>query len=90
MAVEPQQGALCRQLVRREVARDGREALAQFHTIAPIASVAKRAEPLVGMSLMAAALAVSQQDFVHLWLQLGNERTTGMFPSTAAREDSAP
>ena len=51
LAVQPQQGALFRQLVRREVASNGRKRLSQFHTVAPIASVAKRAEPLVRMSL---------------------------------------
>src|SRR5260370_29630936 len=51
LSVKPKQGALRRKLVRCAVARDGREGLAQFHSVAPIASVAKRAEPLETVGL---------------------------------------
>ena len=51
LSIEPQQGAFLRELVRREVARDGREALTQFLPVATVASVAKRAEPVVAVGL---------------------------------------
>src|SRR5436309_8118768 len=41
---ERQQGACQGQVVRREVARDGRQALAQLLSAATMASIAKRAE----------------------------------------------
>src|SRR5260370_41518384 len=46
LPIEPQQGALLRELVRSEVATDGREGLTQFRPVEPVASGAKRAEPL--------------------------------------------
>jgi hypothetical protein len=45
LSVEPQQGALLRELVRSEIATNGRESLAQFHSVASVASIPKRAEP---------------------------------------------
>ena len=51
LSIEPEQGAFPRELVRREVARDGREALTQFLPVAPVASIAKRTEPVVAMGL---------------------------------------
>jgi hypothetical protein len=51
LAVEPQQGALFRELVRREIATNGREGLAQFHSVEPVAPVAKRAEPTFSCEL---------------------------------------
>ena len=51
LAVQPRQDALFRQLVRHEVARDSCKIFPQFLPVAPVAAVAKRAEPLVGMSL---------------------------------------
>src|SRR5258708_2627055 len=51
LAVEPQQGARLRKLVRGEVARDRRKSLAQLRAVAPVAAVAKTAEPLEAMSL---------------------------------------
>ncbi len=41
LSVKPEQGALFRELVRREIATDGRESLAQFLPVEPVASVAK-------------------------------------------------
>src|SRR5579875_2340352 len=46
LSIKPEQNALFREQVRREIAVDGRESLAQFLTIEPVASVAKGAEPL--------------------------------------------
>ena len=46
LAKDMQQGPLCWELVRGEVARDHCEALAQFRSVAPVASIAKRTEPL--------------------------------------------
>ena len=46
LSIEPEQGALLGELVCREIATDGREALAQFRSVATVAAVAKRAEPL--------------------------------------------
>ena len=51
LAIEPQQGVRLGQMVRREVARDGRQALAQLLAVATVAAIAKRTEPLVRMSL---------------------------------------
>jgi hypothetical protein len=45
LPIEPEQGADLWQLVRREVPTDGCQALAQFRSVATVASVAKRAEP---------------------------------------------
>ena len=45
LAVEPQQGMLRQELLRREVARDGGKRLSQFLSVAPVAFVAKGAEP---------------------------------------------
>jgi hypothetical protein len=44
LPIQPEQGTLLRDLVRSEVATDGREGLAQFHSVDSIASIAKRAE----------------------------------------------
>src|SRR5437660_8015502 len=51
LSIEPQQGALLWELVCREIATDGREALAQFRSVATVAAVAKRAEPLEAVGL---------------------------------------
>jgi hypothetical protein len=51
VAVESEQGALVRDLVRRQVTTNGRETLAQFRPVAPIAFVPNTAEPLEAMSL---------------------------------------
>ncbi len=51
LAIEPEQGTRLWKLMRREVARDGRSALSQFLPVAPVASVAKRAEPLEAVGL---------------------------------------
>src|SRR6266566_5444470 len=51
LSIEPQQGALLWELVCREIATDGREALAQFRSVATVAAVAKRAEPLESVGL---------------------------------------
>jgi hypothetical protein len=51
LPVEPEQDTRLWDLVRREVARDRRECLAQFRSVASVASVAKTAEPLVAMGL---------------------------------------
>src|SRR6266568_7778459 len=45
LSVEAEQGARLWELMRREVATNGREALTQFLSITTVASVAKRAEP---------------------------------------------
>ena len=50
LAIEPEQSALLWELVCREIATDGREALAQFRAVATVAAVAKRAEPLDAVS----------------------------------------
>jgi hypothetical protein len=46
LSVKPEQVALRRKLVGRKVARDRGKSLAQFRSVEPVASVAKRAEPL--------------------------------------------
>jgi hypothetical protein len=51
LAKDMQQGACQGQVVRREVARDGRQALAQLLSVATIASIAKRAEPTFSYEL---------------------------------------
>ncbi len=51
LSVESKQGACLWELVRREVTRDGREALTQLLPVATVAPVAKRAEPLETMGL---------------------------------------
>jgi hypothetical protein len=51
LSIEPQQGTLLRELVPSRVATDGREGLAQFRPVKPVASVAKRTEPLVAVGL---------------------------------------
>ncbi len=51
LAIEPQQSALFRELVRRKVATNGHESLAQFRSVASVASIPKRAEPLVAVGL---------------------------------------
>src|SRR5579875_1696961 len=51
LAVEPEQGALLWELVRREIPIDGREALSQFCSVAAVAAIAKRAEPLEAVGL---------------------------------------
>ncbi len=45
LSIEPEEGEPLWELVRREVARDRREGLAQFRSVATVAPVAKRAEP---------------------------------------------
>ncbi len=47
LPIEPEHGALLRKLVGSEVATDGREGLTKFLPVESVASVAKRAEPLV-------------------------------------------
>src|SRR5260221_4539273 len=51
LAVEPEQAACLWELVRRKIATNGCQTLTQFHPVATIASVAKRAEPLEGVGL---------------------------------------
>src|SRR5512135_220262 len=51
LAVEPQQGLFRQELLRREVARDGGKRLSQFLSVAPVAFVAKTAEPLEAVGL---------------------------------------
>src|SRR5260370_40311080 len=51
LSVEPKQGTRLWDLVCCEVARDRREALAEFRSVASVAAVAKTAEPLIAMSL---------------------------------------
>src|SRR6266516_50397 len=51
LPIEPEEGALLRKLVGSEVATDGREGLTKFLPVESVASVAKRAEPLVGVGL---------------------------------------
>ncbi len=51
LPVEPQQGARSFELRRREIAPNGQEPLAQFLPVPPVATMAKRAEPLVAMGL---------------------------------------
>src|SRR5713226_3371928 len=46
LSIEPEEGVPLWELVLREVARDRREGLAQFRSVATVAPVAKRAEPL--------------------------------------------
>jgi hypothetical protein len=41
LSVKPEQGALFRELLRREIAPNGRESLVQFPSVEPVASVAK-------------------------------------------------
>ena len=45
LSIEPEEGEPLWELVRREGARDRREGLAQFRSVATVAPVAKRAEP---------------------------------------------
>jgi hypothetical protein len=51
LSVEPKQGTRLWELVRGEIVRDGRECLAQFRSVASVASIAKTAEPVVALSL---------------------------------------
>jgi hypothetical protein len=51
LPIQPQQGALLRELLRSEGATDGPEGLAQFRPVEPVASVAKGVEPLVAVGL---------------------------------------
>src|SRR5690348_6535739 len=51
LSVEPEQSTLRWDLVRSELARDRREALAEFRSVASVATVAEAAEPLVAVSL---------------------------------------
>ena len=51
LAIEPEQGARRWDLMCCKVACDRREALAHFHSVASVASIAKTAEPLIAMSL---------------------------------------
>jgi hypothetical protein len=51
LSIEPKQGAFSRKLARCEVARDGREALTQFLSVAPVTLVTKRTEPLKAVCL---------------------------------------
>jgi hypothetical protein len=44
LAVEPQQGTRLWEVVRCEIARDSREGLAQFRSVASVASIAKTAD----------------------------------------------
>jgi len=46
LSIQPEQGALRLDLVCNKVATEGREGLAQFHSVESVASIAKRAEPL--------------------------------------------
>ncbi len=45
LAIEPEQGAFSRELMRCKIPTDGREALTQFLAVASVASIAKTAEP---------------------------------------------
>ena len=45
LAKDMQQSALFRELVRRKVATNGHKGLAQFRSVASVASIPKRAEP---------------------------------------------
>ncbi|GHO61785.1 hypothetical protein KSC_006770 [Ktedonobacter sp. SOSP1-52] len=47
LAVEAEQRLFLRELIRREIPADGGEALAQFRSIQPTASVPETAEPLI-------------------------------------------
>ena len=51
LTVKPEQSVLFRELVHREIAANGCESLAQFCSVASVAAVAKRSEPVVAMSL---------------------------------------
>ena len=51
LAIEPEQGPRLWDLMRGEVARDRRFALTQFLPVATVAPIAKRAEPVVIVSL---------------------------------------
>jgi hypothetical protein len=51
LSSELEQGAFPRELVRCEVTTDSREGLTQFLPVEPVASVAKRAEPLETVGL---------------------------------------
>ncbi len=51
LAVESEQGTRGFELVRGEVARDRRKALAQFYTILPVPAVSKTAEPVITVGL---------------------------------------
>jgi hypothetical protein len=51
LTVKPEQSVLFRELVHREIAANGCESLAQFCSVASVASIAKTAEPVVAMSL---------------------------------------
>src|SRR6266487_1375177 len=51
LSIKAQEGMFLRELMRGEVATDGEERLTQFCSVEPIASVAKGAEPLRGVSL---------------------------------------
>ena len=49
LPIEPQQRAFLRKVVGRQVPTNGREPLAQFLSIAPVAPIPETAEPLVAM-----------------------------------------
>jgi len=51
LAVEPEQRPLRWELIRREISCDRSQALAQFHTILPVAAVSKTAEPVITVRL---------------------------------------
>lgn len=51
LAIKAEQRLFLRELRCREIVADGSEALAQFRSIQPIASVSETAEPLVAMGL---------------------------------------
>ena len=51
LAKDMEQGAFRQELVRREVARDGGERLAQLLSVPPVAAVAKRTEPTFSCGL---------------------------------------
>src|SRR5260370_41375756 len=52
LSVEPKQGTRLWEVVRGEIARDRRECLAQFRSVASVASIAKTAEPMGAMSMI--------------------------------------
>jgi len=58
LSIQTEQGALLRELVQSRIAPDGRERAMQFLPVEPIASIAERAEPLVGVSEAQTAVRV--------------------------------
>src|SRR6266700_1356917 len=51
LTIEPEQRICCWELVRCEIATNGRKPLTQFHSVATVAAIAKRAEPVETVGL---------------------------------------